>query len=42
VEWLDYDLNKFSIKALVVTLLAVLILRSLKHYTKLLDEADRS
>lgn len=42
VEWLDYDLDKISIKILGYTILIVLILRSLKHYTKLLDEADRS
>lgn len=42
VEWLDYDLDKTSLKVLVVTVILVFILRSLKHYTKLLDEADRS
>ena len=35
-------LHPISFKILLITLFIVLVLRSLKHYTKLLNEHDRS
>tara|TARA_B100001287_G_C22541668_1_gene462462 strand:- start:106 stop:837 length:732 start_codon:yes stop_codon:yes gene_type:complete len=38
----EFFLHPISFKILLITLLIVLVLRSLKHYTKLLNEHDRS